>query len=371
MKLRIALLAVVSCLLLSGCNWMDGSYLSIVPHQEQNVGNQSRDRAASNYLELRKVLEEMVDVGMESTVINVADYRQDLIGEGIANAVRYTQECYPLGAWAVDEITYEVGTGGAQPAISVNISYIHGRSEIRKIKEAGSIAKANRLITNTLDDCGDSLVVLVDDYEPMDVVQIVEDHMKQNPNTVMEMPQVAVGIYPEAGSKRILEVRFTYETSRDSLRQMQQQVRRVFASAALYVNSDAPDMQKFAQLYNFLMERSDYEIQTSITPAYSLLSYGVGDCEAFALVYSAMCRQAGLDCQTVSGTKNGESWHWNIIRDGDVHYHVDLLHCNEMGQFQPLTDGEMDGYVWDYSAYGGVEPVPAETVPMETENSVE
>ena len=88
MKIRIALLAVLSCLLLCGCSWMDGSYLSITPHQEQNVGNQSGIRSASNYLELRKVLEEMVDAGIENAVINVADYRQDLMKEGIANAVR-------------------------------------------------------------------------------------------------------------------------------------------------------------------------------------------------------------------------------------------------------------------------------------------
>ena len=371
MKIRIALLAVLSCLLLCGCSWMDGSYLSITPHQEQNVGNQSGIRSASNYLELRKVLEEMVDAGIENAVINVADYRQDLMKEGIANAVHYARERYPLGAWSVDEIAYEIGAGGALPAVSINISYRHGRSEIRKIKETDSMVKASRLIFNALDDCSDSVVILVDNYEPMDIVQIVEDHVKQNPNTVMEMPQVAVGIYPEAGRKRILEVRFTYETSRDSLRLMQQQVRRVFASAALYVNSDAPDMQQFAQLYTFLMERSDYQIQTSITPAYSLLSYGVGDCEAFALVYAAMCRQAGLDCQTVSGTRNGESWYWNIIRIEDVNHHVDLLRCSENGQFCPMTDREMTGYVWDYSAYGDAEPLTIETAQMETEKNVE
>lgn len=361
MKTRIVLVAALLCLILCGCGWMDGSYLSVTPHQEQNSGAQSRDTTASNYLELRTVLEDMVNSGMESAVINVAKYRRDLVDEGIANAVLYASERYPLGAWAVDEISYEIGTGGGQPAISVTISYIHGRSEIRKIKQADGMEKAQKLITTALDECSDSIVLWVSGYEAMDVVQIVEDYMKENPSIVMELPQVAVGIYPDAGSSRIMEVKFTYETSRESLRQMQQQVRRVFESASLYVNSDATEVQKYAQLYTFLMERFDYEIQTSITPTYSLLSHGVGDGEAFASVYAAMCRRAGLDCHTVSGTKDGQSWHWNIIREDDVYYHVDLLRCNESGGFRRLTDGEMQGYVWDYSAYGSAEEVSVET----------
>ena len=355
MKTRIVLTAALLCLTLCSCGWMDGSYLSVTPHREQSSGVQSKDITASNYLELRTVLEDMVNSGMENAVINVAKYRRDLVDEGIANAVLYASERHPLGAWAVDEISYEIGTGGGQPAISVDISYIHGRSEIRKIKQADGIEKAKKLVAAALEECSDSVVILVSNYEAADIVQTVEDYMKENPSIVMELPQVAVGIYPDAGSSRILEMKFTYETSRESLRQMQQQVRRVFESASLYVNSDATEAQKYAQLYTFLMERFDYTIQTSITPAYSLLSHGVGDGETFASVYAAMCRRVGLDCQMVSGTKDGQSWHWNIIREGDAYYHVDLLRCNEIGGFRRFTDGEMHGYVWDYSAYGSIE----------------
>lgn len=364
MKRRIIFLAGVLSLLLCGCSWMDGSYLSIMPHQEQSSGIQTKDREASNYLQLRNVLEEMVNSGTENAVINVANYREDLVDEGIANAVIYATDRYPLGAYAVDEITYEIGSGGGQPAISVNISYIHGRSEIRKIVEVENMSAVQEKITGALDNCSDSVVVWVKSYEASDLVQIVEDYMKENPNIVMEMPQVAVGLYPDAGSSRIVEVKFTYETSRESLRQMQQQVRRIFASAQLYINADAEPEQKYAQLYTFLMERFDYEEQTSITPAYSLLNHGVGDCEAFASVYAAMCRQAGLDCHMVSGTKDGQSWYWNIAREGGVNYHIDLLHCSKENRFRRLPDEAMEGYVWDYSAYSlvaGEETVPDPT----------
>lgn len=372
MKRRLIMLLCALMLLLSGCSWMDGSYLSVTPHLKQNTGMQLKDRTASNYLQLRNTLEEMVDSGVENAVINVASYREDLVDEGIANAVRYAKERYPLGAYAVDDISYEIGTAGGLPAISVKISYIHGRSEIRTIKNAENMRDVEALVKQTLNQCGDSVVMLVRNYEAADLVQLAEDHMRQNPDVVMELPRLAVGIYPDVGSSRIVEVKFTYETSRESLRQMQQQVRRIFSSAQLYINSDATSDQKCAQLYTFLMERFDYTLQTSITPTYSLLSHGVGDAEAFATVYAAMCRKAGLDCSVVSGTRDGNSWYWNIRQENGVNYHIDLLRCNAEGSFQQLTDDRMEGYVWDYSAYApeqppATEPVSAETEPLPTE----
>jgi len=112
-----------------------------------------------------------------------------------------------------------------------------------------------------------------------------------------------------------MELTFTYQTSRDALRQMQSQVKPVFDAASLYVSGDGEDRQKLSQLYAFLMERFDYKIETSITPAYSLLRHGVGDSRAFATVYAAMCRLAGLECMTVTGTHAGDPWTWNIVLD--------------------------------------------------------
>ena len=155
---------------------------------------------------------------------------------------------------------------------------------------------------------------------------------------------------------------------------MQSQVQPVFDSASLYVSGEGEDYQKFSQLYAFLMERFDYKFDTSITPAYSLLRHGVGDCRAFATVYAAMCRSAGLECITVTGTRSGEPWTWNIILDDGCYYHVDLVRSNLAGQFRELTDSEMRTYVWDYSEYpecvGAGTEAPAEdsTVPAETES---
>ena len=207
------------------------------------------------------------------------------------------------------------------------------------------------LVRVSLENCSSGLVVLVEDYQARDLVQFVEDHVNSNPQTCMEMPQVAVSVFPELGSSRIIEIIFTYQNSRETLRAMQESVSDIFKSAHFYINPSADNNEKYSQLYSFLMERYDYTLETSITPAYSLLRHGVGDSKAFATVYAAICRQAGLNCQVVSGTKAGEAWHWNVLENNGINYHLDLLECNLTGTFSVKTEAEMTGYVWDYSAF--------------------
>ena len=348
---RIALLLAL-CLLLSGCaSWMDGSHVTVTPHQEQIPNVQTAAVSAANYDELRGVMEKLVETGAESGVINVAEYDPEQLEMGIRLAVAYVQNQFPLGVYAIENLQYEIGSGGGQPAVSVSISYIHGRSEIRKIQEVDDMLEAQTAIEDVLGDCAEGIVLLIDDYSETDLVQMVDDYAAQNPNVVMEIPQVAVGVYPDAGISRVVELKFTYQSSRDALRQMQSQVERVFTSAVLYTSSDAAPARKYTQLYTFLMERFDYKLETSITPSYSLLCHGVGDSKAFATAYAAMCRMAELECQVVSGARDGEPWYWNLVLEDGVYYHVDLLRSSEAGALQRLTDDEMTGYVWDYSAY--------------------
>ena len=365
MKRSVICMGLVVAMFLGGCSWMGGGYVSVTPHREQLAEVQSGSLAASGYTQLRSILAELTENGAESAVIHVPEYDAAELEEDMKSAVRYITEILPIGAYAIDKVNYEIGTSAGQPAISVNITFLHGRSELRQLRTVNSTEDVKAVIQETLENCDDSVVINVLNYSDLDIVQFVADYAAQNPNVVMEIPQVAIGFYPELGIRRVLELKFTYQTSRDTLRAMQDQVRRIFASASLYINQNDAQAQKYAQLFNFLMERFDYKIETSITPSYSLLSHGVGDGRAFANVYAAMCRSADLDCRTVTGTRNGEAWYWNLICEDGRYYHVDLLASSETGELIRLTDQEMEGYVWDYSAY------PATDLPVHATEAME
>jgi len=350
MKHKAILLLLSVSLLLGGCGWVNQSYVSVEPHKEQRQGVQTDAIVASNYLELLGALEEMIASGTEVAAIKVPDYPEEKLEYGMNRAVRHSLQNDPIGSYAVTDILYELGSSSGVPAVSVSIVYHHNRSEIQRIRKAADTQAAERIVAEALKGYEPGIVILVEEYQNRDYTQFVQDYAEENPQTVMEIPQVSQSSYG-TGKDRVLELIFTYQTSRDSLRRMQTQVQPVFDAASLYVSGEGEDFQKFSQLYGFLMERFDYKVETSITPAYSLLRHGVGDSRAFATVYAAMCRSAGLECLTVTGTRSGEPWTWNIILDDGIYYHVDLLRSNNSGNFRKYTDWEMGNYVWDYSDY--------------------
>lgn len=346
-KWMFFLLAV--CLLLSGCG-AGNKYVSVQPHQEQRQNAQTEAAVAENILDLMQILEDMIQSGTESGVIYLAEYPPDRVESGMNLAVDYTMNTSSLGAYAVENITYEVGVSGTLPAMAVDISYRHNDAQLRQIRDIVYMDEAEPLVAEALKDYAPRLVLRVEMYFEMDFQQMVRNFAEENPEVVMEIPRVTVGVYG-TGASRVVELSFAYENSRDALRLMHSQVKPVFDAAKMYVSGDAADRQKYAQLYAFLMERFDYKVETSITPSYSLLHHGVGDSRAFATVYAAMCRQAGMECMVVTGTRSGEPWIWNIILDNGNYQHVDLLRCSEQNRFRTVADRDMDGYVWDYSAY--------------------
>ena len=350
MRNRIIAFFLLCMLGLSGCSWMDGSYHSVTPHQEQSAVLRTENLTVSNYEELLDAMEAVVSKGTQSSLINVVNYDAFQLEENLPNATHHIRQVYPIGAYAVESISYEVGSNTGKTAIALNIDYRHSPTEIRKIRYARDMDGVRDLIGSALEDFVTTMVIRVEDYKVMDVMQAVEDHAMEHPHKVMEIPQVASEVYG-TGKARVIELDFSYQTSRDALRNMQVQVQPVFDSSALYVSGEGSEGQKFSQLYAFLMERFDYKMETSITPAYSLLHHGVGDSRAFATVYAAMCRAAGLECVVVTGTRSGEPWIWNMICQDGAYAHVDLLKSNEAGKFEKWVDAEMEGYVWDYSAY--------------------
>ncbi len=305
----------------------------------------------STFSQLQKAMVRLVEEGSQSAVIYVTDMEQEKLEGYMPLVLEEITANSAIGAYAVDSISYEVGKNGRKLAVAVEVTYVHNRSEILRIKKTHNMEEAARVVTSAIENCSPSVVILVESYTTTDFTQLIQDYVDRNPHSCMEMPQVTANLYPEQGTERVVELSFAYQTSRDTLRSMQQTVKPVFDSARLYLNQDAMEWVKYEQLYSFLMERHDYTVETSITPAYSLLRHGVGDSKAFAVVYAAMCRQAELPCEVVSGTKEGSPWFWNVIRFEGNYYYLDLLRCSENSQFETFTQEQMQGYVWDYSAY--------------------
>lgn len=353
MKKVLALMLVI-CLSvsLSGCSfWMDGSYHSIQPHQDDRQEAMQETVTATSYKELEMALIDLIENGRLNCLIYMPEYSANQIGVFAQRAVENVMQTNPIAAYAVENVTYDMGTANGKPALAVNITYTYTRNEIRQIRHVGNMSAVSQLIGQALSDCDADFVVRITDYKDTDYALIAQNYAEEYPENCMEIPQISAVTYPETGSDRVLKLTFTYQTNRDALRNMQAYVKPVFTAAELNVRGEETQNAKFALMYAFLMERSEYQLETSITPAYSLLRHGVGDSKAFAMVYAAMCNRAGLECSMVTGTKDGVPWVWNIICEDGVYYYIDLLIETEDDRLVYLTEEDMQGYVWDYSSF--------------------
>ena len=272
MPKQLIILVLLCSLLLTGCF---GEYYSVTPHQSQINASSNTDEEVTTYLQLREKLAQMVSEGVDNGVIYYTMDRSS-IDTNMKNAIDYVKNITAIGAYAVNDITYEAGTNTGKQAVAVTFSYNHSRPEILRIKQADTMDDACQIIAGVLENCDTGVTIQVKSYEDMDITQYVQDYVDENPDVCMEMPQVTAAVYPEQGKNRMLEIVFSYQTSREELRKMQQTVAPVFNSAELYVRGDAENSEKYFQLYSFLMERHHYIQETSITPTYHLLRHGVG-----------------------------------------------------------------------------------------------
>ena len=350
---RLIPMALMVCLLLSGCSgWLDASYHNVTPFQPEGGYVDNQTTSVSTYDELCASLCDLISSGTLNAIISVSKYDQPRVALDMDAAIEKVMTTDPVAAYAVEAITYELGTNAGQPAVALNITYLHDRMEILKISHQETMDDAKNVVATALNSCSAGIVLYISEYEQIDFDQWVQDYAASHPDTVMELPKVNVNIYPETGEARVIELKFTYQTSRDALRAMQEKVGPLFNAAVIYAGDNEDAKEQYYKLYSFLMGLfQEFQLDSSITPAYSLLQHGVGDSKAFATVYAAMCQKIELECITVTGTKNGEPWYWNIIAVGEDYYHVDLLQCRQAEEFALKLDVDMAGYVWDYSAY--------------------
>ena len=348
MRRLIALAAIIGILLsLSGCGLFSETYVSVRSHQAGNHNGQTGQQIATSYPEIYTALVTLIGQGDASGVIVLTDMDEQVAGSYMQAAVKNVVRQDPVGAFAVEQIDYDIGTNAGRMAAAVQIHYSRSRTDIAQIKSVNNIDEAEDVISQALEQVSDSVVLRIEQYENTDFSDLVHSCWEKNPMMIMEIPQVMTAVYPQNGQNRLVELTFTYQNTRENLLKMQALVRPVFTAAELYVQGEPDQLKKFRQLSSFLIERTQYQIRSTSVPAYGLLQEGIGDSKAFACIYAAMCKQSGLECRMISGMKDGNEWYWNRVVINNRVYYIDLIEGERTGQMAFRTASEMIGYQWE------------------------
>ena len=358
-RMLCLLLAGLALLTLSGCRSVfEREYYYETPYSG-DIGMPS-DQATEirNYNMLKTALTNMITNHTEKGEFRFVSYNGSL-NEDLAAACFEIKSDHPLGAYAVETLSYDTSYVVSYYMANIYITYKRTARELQSI-----------VYTSTTEDFDESVFTSVDEYEPSLVIRcfspgidetyirrLVQRHYYDDPTLLITQPQVEVTSYPADGTNCIYELRFRYGVSRQRGTVMSAALTdRLKETAAAMTETGQPKLALESALYlsENCAEGSAYSIYADT--AYGAVVQGDADSKGLALAYRALCAVLGIDCTVVeggSGGINAQSHYWNIIcLDGD-YYHVDVsAMAADPAQAFLLNDETLWGrLIWETADY--------------------
>ena len=204
MKRKVFGIFAASVLLLTGCSFLNREYSSIEAHSATYY--ESEDRSvlrAESYQDLVNDLLLLVTGHKEQGKIHLtlADTEPDR-ETAMERATLETQTETPLGAYAVDYITYTQNEDGS--LIDVNIGYRRSTEQMAGIVRGNSIAALHNLLTAAVENGAEELVIQVGYFQGQteEVAQIMEQVRQEQQVTAAWQ----VNYYPNDADVGIIEI---------------------------------------------------------------------------------------------------------------------------------------------------------------------
>ncbi len=403
-KDRAVLLLLVMLLLLSGCSAVfEKEYYSVEEYQgetdDTELGEEDDDllntTSISNYAALRRAITWLVTEHAESAELQFQNY-DGSISQDISAACWEVKSSTALGAFAVDYISYDLSRIVSYYQAEIYITYKRSAYQVESLKEVSTVtALADRLDTALREN---ETYLVLEISSAATTVDTVEQYILEayyaDPLACPVLPDIEVGIYPESGADRIVEVTLDYGTDSDTLARMREDlgiaVDEMVTQARygpteteegdedLLEEAPVPDTDSEEDLGEDLEEEDVSgevpEEQEPVDILYALCQYLASHCEVteeagstawdalvegyassegVALAMEAGCLALDIPCQIVVGRVNGEDHVWNIVTLDDASYHVDVANWDLGPELVFLmSDAEIwGGYWWDTSEY--------------------
>lgn len=324
MKKIPALLLVFA--LLTGCAAGGHTYTVVQPHDEgYEVSVDSDTMTVSSYLSLKNAILRLVEEAVEEGVIRAESYSGDL-GKDLSSAVYEVSRGDPLGAFAVDYMTYDYSQIVSYYEIHIHATYRRTREEIGSIENAAGTEEIRAHILEAMETYQPELRLRVGDYrlssDPKETVEeMVAGHFVRHPEFALELPEVEVTTYPESGASRILEIRFSYGHSRETLLGRQAELEETADRlAGLYGSKNSQRISARRLLSRLIREGAlTAEAKGFSDSAYGALIEGRATTKGCAMAFALLLQSAGISAGVVSGQYYEENDHvWcRMTLDGE------------------------------------------------------
>lgn len=181
-----------------------------------------------------------------------------------------------------------------------------------------------------LTDCADVIDLRGASLPVSELGRVYADLLLDRPELFHVAPRLSYGYAEVGGVRAVTEVYPVYTLTGDDLTAARALYRDTVTGILADMEQDFGDYPRTEAdtvlwLHDTLADDYDYDTRPdgeSNADAYSFFRDGVGICQAYALAFLALCREAGLAAHAVV---SGEMDHaWNHVRVDGVWYHVDV-----------------------------------------------
>ena len=209
MKLKRLTAAVLALCLLTGCaSLLEREYVTAEPHSSKFWESEAADTLrAENYQDVVNDLLILIGRHKESAVLRLYGFGNELsVAEKLEQAALEVQQDTPLGAYAVEYITFAGQSQRDYYEAALQIGYRRTAEQIQAVVSATSPEAVYSLLASALDNGRPELAVRLS-YWGADGREKVETAMAQlrEERGLTETPLWQVCYYPESGPVELVE----------------------------------------------------------------------------------------------------------------------------------------------------------------------
>ncbi len=367
---RMAAVFTLSAVFLSllGCSVLyKKEYLSVSDYtEEQHKDNSGEFRSIESYEELKSAITSMVNRHSQEERFRFIGYDGSLQTD-LAQACWEVKSETALGGYAVEYMTYDFGRVITYYEAVISIAYKRTQDDIDSIRYLSGVSKLPEELDAALSSFSSRVCFKLtgSSITRESVTAAVQNAFYSNPAACVVMPLPEVNVYPSVGIQKIIEINFEYGKSPSQIRRLKTVLtEKILQFSDSSANGTLP--QQALSLFSQLSDACAYDPDNTLrsqnssldpslgTTAYGALADNLADSMGMALAYSALCRQAGIECYVVNGTLDGTAHSWNIIKLDDAYYHADVALVKASGLSESFlrSDNQLLGrYQWNLEAY--------------------
>ena len=368
MKRAVFALVTAFVMLFSGCSFLLETERLDVRAYEWNQSDEGEPagEGISNYAAMRAAIKRLVDTHTDSGELIFSSYDGDA-REDLYRAIADVQSNTALGAYSVEYMS---------PVPQQIVSFFRAELNItykRTKQEVDDIVSLDGGLTSLPDAVGE-MMKSAESYKAFRIITSAASVSEIEallgsayPSYILDCPvrpEVSVGVCPESGVEKIVEISLNYGYTPEELALFRDELRAGLAAFdGLGEETDAAHLavsaaERLAELCRPWTPEDGHEQSESLPPpintAVSALGRGFADSEGFALAYYTILNALGVECEVVAGALDREPHYWNIVWVDGEYYHFDVSCLASDGPENTClrNDGDMSGrYFWDMEGY--------------------